>query len=108
MFIHKIIRKVMGILPISTKTCPFFQKQSEIDNKVHNYQNLTSHTLSVQEHNNKRNLITCIIYAETTDVSCSVNEEITYAYFSTIQVHRKKLLQKQDQRSFLKDPQWKH
>lgn len=46
------MRKVMGILPTSTKTCLFFQKQPGTDNKVHNFQNFISHNPWLQEHNN--------------------------------------------------------
>lgn len=104
MCIHKVMRKVIGILPISTKTCPLFQKQSEIDNKVHKILQATVYYFKIIITNQtKPNLITYIIYAETADMAWSVNEEISYhAYFSTIQAHCKKVLQKQVQIQFLK------
>jgi len=58
----------MQILLISTKTCPFFQKQTKIDNKLHNYLNCLSHTLLLQEHNGKEKNSLPILYMQKVQI----------------------------------------
>lgn len=89
----------MGILPTSTKSCPFFQKQPEIDRKVHNFQNFMSHNLLLKERNN----LNLIIFHMQRSQICHgvVTEEISScSKFSTV----KRVLQEPVQMQFVKRP----
>lgn len=70
LLIKAMFWKVMGILPPSTKMCPFFQKQPEI---VHNFQNFISHNLLFQEHNN----LNLVIFHMQRPQICHMMEEIS-------------------------------